>query len=584
MKKVLLLLLILSAKASFAQYCGYSSPNICSPTSTLTSPGISDFHTFPCVNDSLPYSQVMELYFPGTVNAAGLTVTVDSVRIDSITNLPCGLCWAANDSSFTYPGLGRACIRFSGTTYDTAGAYRLNMYGTAYTSFGAFSSNLSAVGFNFFLHVVGKNAPCTAIDTNRLYIACNGLDTSTQIITNPVVPNVTPCHFNVDVTGTPVANCTFDSSTITLTSPTTSTYHHYWTNFTFVGGNPGFVVDSTDLSFTFHYNDFGQLIVVDSSGCGDTLTFDMNQHAGPIVEPVICYGTSDTSLASSFVTFIFERNDFLSNISSYTLYRQDSSIGSYNNMHMVGSSQGSAAGYITDTHPHPMDTTYSSCPQCDMNTYHIGYNTTCGDTQINGILYVSSELRVLRQPTFGLPMLLWTNSDPLNYDTIFVFSRAHNGHWRLRFTTADLATPEWFDSTPDSSGMEYMLGFHLIIDCDPLRSASHYAFSNFGKVTIADSLVVRDTTAAPNAISNVPSASSVVIYPNPTTAKLYIQAGSAGDIDMNVYDMQGRLMISKTITGNKVNEINVEELSSDVYVVNLMQNGRQIAVKRFIKE
>ena len=588
MRKILFFFLALSANVSFAQYCGYSSPNICSPTSTLTSPGISDFHNFPCIHDSLPYGQVMELYFPGTVSAFGLNVTVDSVRIDSITNLPCGICWAANDSDFTYPGLGRACIKFSGTTYDTAGAYRLNMYGTAYTSFGAFPGSLTLVGFSFFLNVVGKNAACTAIDTNHLYIACNGLDTTTQIVIGPLVPNVTPCHFNVDVAGTPVVNCTFDSATIRLTQPTGSSYHHYWTDFSLMGGNPGFNIDSTSLSYTFQFNDFGQLIVVDSTGCGDTLTFDMGQHAGPIVTPVICYGTSDTSQPTSFMRFVFERNDFLNNISTYTLFRQDSSVGFYNSVLLVGSSPGSAPGYITDAHPHPMDTTYSSCPQCDMNTYHIGYNTTCGDTQINNgnNLYVSSELRVLRHPTYGLPLLVWTNSDPLNYDTVFIFSRNHSGHWRLRYTTSDLATSQWFDSYPDSNGMEYMLGYHLIIDCDPLRSASHYAFSNFGKVTIADSLVVPDTTViiTPNAISNVASHNSVLIYPNPANAKLYIQATTAGDIDASIYDMQGRLMISRTIQGGKVNEINVEELSSDVYVVNLTQNGRQLAVKRFIKQ
>jgi hypothetical protein len=584
MKKIIFLFLVLFAKVSFAQYCGYSSPNICSPTSTLTSPGISDFHTFPYVHDSLPYSEVMEIYFPGTVSAAGLNVHVDSVRIDSITNLPCGLCWAANDSSFTYPGLGRACVKLSGTTYDTAGAYRLNLYGMAYTSFGAFPGDLSVAGLNFFLHVVGKNAGCTAIDTSHLYLACNGLDTSTTVVIGPVVPNVTPCHFHIDVASTPVANCNFDSATLTLTQPVTSSYRHYWTRWNFVGV-PTVNIDSTSLSFTYHYNDnLAQLTVVDSTGCGDTLTFDLLEHAGPVVEPRICYATSDTSQSSSLIRFVFERNDFLSNVATYTLFRQDSSFG-LNLSSPVGTSSGSAPGYITDAHPHAMDTTYSSCPQCDLNDYHMGYITTCGDTQTNNsFFYVSSELRVLRHPTYHLPMLVWTNSNPLNYDTIFIYSRAHNGHWRLRYSTANLATPEWFDSYPDSNGMEYMLGYHLIVDCDPLRAAAHYAFSNFGKVTIADSLVVRDTTAAPNGIAKVSSGASILVYPNPANAKLYVQTTASGDVDLNIYDMQGRLMTSKTVSGNKVNEINVEELSGEVYIVNLVQNGRQIAVERFIKQ
>jgi hypothetical protein len=534
MRKTLFFVFMLLAKYSVAQYCGYSSPAICNPTNTLTS--------------------------------------------------PCGMCWAANDSSFTYPGLGRACIKLSGTTYDTAGAYRINLFGTAYTSFGIFPGNLSIAGLSFFLHVVGKNAACTAIDTTHLFIVCNGADTSSII--PPLGPNVTSCGFKINVTCSSVTNCAFDSATITLTSPVTSVYHHYWTRFDLIGSQPGYSIDSTSLSFIYHHNDgFAQLIVVDSAGCGDTLSFDLGQTAGPIVQPVICYSTTDTSLLSSWVSFVFERNDFLNNISTYTLFRQDSSIGSFAPVRQVGSSRGSAPGYITDAHPHPMDTTFSICQQCDMNTYHIGYNTTCGDTQINGVLFVSSELRVLRQPTLGLPYLLWTNSDPLNYDTVFVFSRNRSGHWRLRYTTTNLLANQWLDSQPDSNGMQYMLGYHLIIDCDPLRSVSHYAFSNFGKVTIADSLVVPDTAVvAPTAILGVSSAPSILVYPNPTASNLYIQAIAAGDIDMNIYDMQGRMVMGKTLYGTTINEVNVESLSADIYAVYLRPANGIAMVKRFVKQ
>src|ERR1700744_4647205 len=115
MRKLLLVLLVLAAKVSTAQYCG-PTPAACHPDSSLTTYGMTDYHTFPCVHDSVPYAQVLQFYFPSIVQDFGQTVRVDSVSIDSIINLPCGLCWSAVDSYPTFPGGSRGCISISGTS------------------------------------------------------------------------------------------------------------------------------------------------------------------------------------------------------------------------------------------------------------------------------------------------------------------------------------------------------------------------------------------------------------------------------------------------------------------------------------
>src|ERR1019366_435082 len=122
MKKYLLFIALLYANISFAQYCGNAGPAICSTNNSLSAPGITAYTTFPCVHDSVPYDEVIQVFFPDSVLQFGLNIAISSIHIDSITNLPCGLCWSCDNSSFTYGGGTKACVRVSGTTNDVHGA------------------------------------------------------------------------------------------------------------------------------------------------------------------------------------------------------------------------------------------------------------------------------------------------------------------------------------------------------------------------------------------------------------------------------------------------------------------------------
>jgi hypothetical protein len=83
------------------------------------------------VRDST-YDQTVQGRIPDTMsfNIAGfinVSVTVDSVRLDSINGLPNGITWVRNPN--VLPGGGFGCVEFTGSTSDTAGTYRLSPVG-----------------------------------------------------------------------------------------------------------------------------------------------------------------------------------------------------------------------------------------------------------------------------------------------------------------------------------------------------------------------------------------------------------------------------------------------------------------------
>lgn len=56
--------------------------------------------------------------------------TTDSVyrmKIESVSNLPCGLCWVSSNAHDSYQANGGGCIVIQGTTNDAAGQYTLNI-------------------------------------------------------------------------------------------------------------------------------------------------------------------------------------------------------------------------------------------------------------------------------------------------------------------------------------------------------------------------------------------------------------------------------------------------------------------------
>lgn len=163
MKKITpLLLLIMIASYGFAQHC-YDSINFIPPAG-YTTPGFApDANLLACHQSGDTYYDT--IYFHNYSTIAGLAVS--SLTIDSIENLPTGLCWNTNKASNTFGPGENGVILISGTGAALPGQYKLRIK----VDLIAGGLNLYAVdleqvsGLRYYLKVACSNGTCLPVDT-----------------------------------------------------------------------------------------------------------------------------------------------------------------------------------------------------------------------------------------------------------------------------------------------------------------------------------------------------------------------------------------------------------------------------------
>ncbi|MCW5908249.1 MAG: T9SS type A sorting domain-containing protein [Chitinophagales bacterium] len=150
-----------------AQYCGNSGPSICTPSGTLTQPGLSPTSdSLPSVVNGTQPNTVIQFKNFDTFNFGGQTVTVSSLRVDTLRNLPAGLCWATNKASNTWANQEDGCIKISGTVCDNPGQYKLKIIVTA--DIGVpIQTDADAAGLKYFVRVINSGDAEVAVDTNQ---------------------------------------------------------------------------------------------------------------------------------------------------------------------------------------------------------------------------------------------------------------------------------------------------------------------------------------------------------------------------------------------------------------------------------
>lgn len=96
---------------------------------------------FTPVSDSFPViikgaATDQTIYFENydTVRVSGTLISINTIKIDSIENLPSGLCWKTNKSNNTFLGKETGVIQITGSTPDPAGQYKLRIIVTANTN------------------------------------------------------------------------------------------------------------------------------------------------------------------------------------------------------------------------------------------------------------------------------------------------------------------------------------------------------------------------------------------------------------------------------------------------------------------
>jgi hypothetical protein len=95
----------------------------------------------------------------------GQPVSIYSFRMDSITNLPCNICWATNKTSNAFNAGDSMCVNLKGATQDVAGQYKLKFFFTVNIGVDI-STNSDATGLNYYLRVINQGGTCQPVDTN----------------------------------------------------------------------------------------------------------------------------------------------------------------------------------------------------------------------------------------------------------------------------------------------------------------------------------------------------------------------------------------------------------------------------------
>ena len=182
----LMIALVHSAGAQNSpQRCGNSGPSICTAGNNLTVAGFSpSYDSLPCVVQGVYYDTVIQVKIPtsAVVSPYG-TVTINWVKIDTLDNLPCGLCWATNQVRDSFAGGEQFCIRVSGTSYDAPGQYALHIILSANaTAYGFIHEtetvNAATVGLGYWARVVSPTGSCQPVDTSSTYVGNTSSDTT----------------------------------------------------------------------------------------------------------------------------------------------------------------------------------------------------------------------------------------------------------------------------------------------------------------------------------------------------------------------------------------------------------------------
>ncbi|MES2621310.1 MAG: T9SS type A sorting domain-containing protein [Bacteroidota bacterium] len=159
MKNLLLFaLLSLFAGAATAQYCGNSGPAQCTASGVVTEPGLSPTSdSLPPLVNSVNSTTVIEFQNFDTVYFGGNAYKIQSLRIDSIDNLPAGLCWASDRVDNTYGNSESGCIKVNGVPCDSTGQYKIRIIASATVPPGfTIQVDASSVGLHYYVRLINN--------------------------------------------------------------------------------------------------------------------------------------------------------------------------------------------------------------------------------------------------------------------------------------------------------------------------------------------------------------------------------------------------------------------------------------------
>jgi hypothetical protein len=223
------LVTMLLSIAGSAQYCGTSGPLVCDtsyfPVDTTRSFGSIPLGSLPCIIRGVPYNETITIRTDSVwliFGGQGLYLRLNSLVIDSIWNLPQGICWATNKPDNRVTNGGWLCLNFNGTTTVPEGIY--TVWIERYVS-----ANIPMIPeqdpVTFKVRVRDVNTPCEQVTNEVTALTDNSYQpalinyTDSRLIVSAANQN---CSITVsDITGRSIytGNCPA-GQTITVDIPT----------------------------------------------------------------------------------------------------------------------------------------------------------------------------------------------------------------------------------------------------------------------------------------------------------------------------------------------------------------------------
>ena len=161
-----------------AQYCGNnanapfgnpSGPGQCAPSGTLAQPGLTPYDSIPPLVNGTTSTTVIQFQNFDTLTFGNQVLTVQSLKFDSIGNLPNGLCWATNVATNFFNNSQSGCIKLNGTICAQPGQYRLKIILTVDIGGGG----IDGAGIPYYLRVKNAADADTPIDTTGQTVNTN---------------------------------------------------------------------------------------------------------------------------------------------------------------------------------------------------------------------------------------------------------------------------------------------------------------------------------------------------------------------------------------------------------------------------
>jgi Secretion system C-terminal sorting domain len=170
-----------------AQYCGFSGGFACTAIDSTALPGYSPASVFlhPFINNLLASTTIQFTAFDSLYFGTEI-LYVYSTTIDSINNLPAGLCWTTDQDSNKYGPGQIGCVKIEGIPCDYTGQYKVPTILTLQISGGTnVVTDGDAAGMQYFIRLNNPGDAFYEVDTTQtdstpfLYYGgiCTPLDT-----------------------------------------------------------------------------------------------------------------------------------------------------------------------------------------------------------------------------------------------------------------------------------------------------------------------------------------------------------------------------------------------------------------------